>query len=250
MNAMMIRAVHVFAVALAFSVFGMGSAAGWAQTGEWSSAKWPEKGEMEYQVTLGFGGLPIGQARHTWSHDGRQYRMRLAVETVGAAAALRKLDYVQQSEGDLGENGLRPRRFDVTQSGKTPEAALFDWDKARVGIYRGARERRSASLTAGDQDILSVWHQIGRAGKLPESLLAVGNKDARRARIARMEDGDTQVPAGRFATRHFKIRSEDGQIAIDLWLARDRYMAPVRAVLDDAKSVTLVFEATSINPDR
>jgi hypothetical protein len=250
MNATMIRTVHVFAVALVFLVSGTMPAAGWAQAAEWSSAKWPEKGQVEFQVAIGFGGLPIGQAQHTWSHDGKQYRMRLAVETAGVAAALRKLGYVQQSEGDIGESGLRPRRFDVTQLGKTPEAALFDWDKARVGIHRGARERRSASLAAGDQDILSVWHQIGHMGKLPEDLLVVGNKDARRARISHLEDGSTQVPAGRFATRHFKIHSEDGQIAIDLWLALDRNMAPVRAVLDDAKSVTLILEATSISPDK
>ncbi|MDR2092750.1 MAG: DUF3108 domain-containing protein [Azoarcus sp.] len=250
MNAMMIRAMTVFALALAFSVSGMMPATGWAQAAGWSAAKWPEQGEVAYQVALGFGGLSVGQARHTWSHDGKQYRMRLAVETVGVAAALRKLGYVQQSEGDVGENGLRPRRFDVTQLGKTPEMALFDWDKSRVGIYRGTRERRSASLTAGDQDILSVWHQIGHADKLPEALLAVGNKDARRARITHLEDGDTQVPAGSFATRHFRIHSEDGQIAIDLWLALDRYMVPVRAVLDDTKSVTLILEATSISPEK
>ncbi|MDR1661998.1 MAG: DUF3108 domain-containing protein [Azoarcus sp.] len=247
MNAMMIRAVQAF---MAFAVLAAAPPASWAREEGWSSAAWPEKGEIEFQVSLGFGGIPVGQARHTWSHDRKRYQMRLAVETAGVAAALRKIGYVQQSEGDLEENGLRPRRFDVTQLGKTPEAALFDWDKARVGIHRGARERRSASLAAGDQDILSVWRQIGHANDPPENLLVVGNKDARRARVTRLEDGDTQVPAGRFATRHFKIRSEDGRIAIDLWLALERYMVPVRAVLDDAKSVTLVLEATSISPDR
>ncbi|MDR1462298.1 MAG: DUF3108 domain-containing protein [Azoarcus sp.] len=242
----MIRIAYFSAAVLLFISSGMTQATGW------SPAKWPEKGEVKFQVAIGFGGLPVGQAQHTWSHDSKQYRMRLAVETSGMAAALRKLGYVQQSEGDIGENGLHPRRFDVTQLGKTPEAALFDWDKARVGINRGARERRSASLTAGDQDLLSVWHQIGHMDGLPENqdLLVVGNKDARRARIAHLEDGSTQVPAGSFATRHFKISSEDGQIAIDLWLALDRHMIPVRAILNDTKSVTLILEATSISPNQ
>ncbi|MDR3214647.1 MAG: DUF3108 domain-containing protein [Azoarcus sp.] len=242
-------AIHtVFTICLALALV-LGTAPGWAQEGGWGVEKWPEKGSVDFQVSLGFGGVPIGRASHTWSHDREQYRMRLAVETTGMAASLRKLGYVQQSEGRIDKGGLRPQRFDVTQLGKTPEAAVFDWDVARVSIQRGGRERRNTSLAAGDQDMLSVWRQVGGATGLPESLLVVGNKDFRRARITRLEDGESQTPAGRFATRHFKIRSEDGRITIDLWLALDRHMVPVRAVLDDTKSVKLVLEAASISPD-
>ncbi|MDR0633503.1 MAG: DUF3108 domain-containing protein [Azoarcus sp.] len=247
MNPTTIRAAFVACLAFALA-FGGAPATGWTQEGDWGAEKWPEKGSVDFQVSLGFGGVPIGRANHTWSHGREQYQMRLAVETTGMAASLRKLGYVQQSEGSIGKEGLQPRRFDVTQLGKTPEAALFDWEAARVSIQRGSRERRSASLAAGDQDMLSVWHQVGHAGALPDSLLVVGNKDARRTRITRLEDGSLQVPAGQFATRHFKVRSEDGRVAIDLWLALDRYMLPVRAVLDDTKSVTLVLEAISVNP--
>jgi hypothetical protein len=212
--------------------------------------QWPTQGTVDFRVTLGEGGLTVGQAQHSWSHDSEQYQMRLDVDTTGIAALLRKLGYVQQSRGEIEKNGLRPQRFDVTQLGKKPEAALFDWNAAsgaRVSIRRGERERRSASLAAGDQDLLSIWHQVGILDKLPENLLVVGNKDARRVQIVRLEENDSlQVPAGRFATRRFSVRSVDGQIKIDLWLARDHAMVPVRAILADAKSETLVLEATAL----
>ncbi|MDR0716429.1 MAG: DUF3108 domain-containing protein [Azoarcus sp.] len=215
----------------------------------WPSAEWPVSGTIEFQVSFGEGGMTVGQARHTWSHDRGQYRMGLAVETTGVAALLRKLGYEQRSTGGIGLDGLRPRRFDVSQTGKAPEAALFDWNDAsgaRVSIRRGERERRHASLAAGDQDILSLWHQIGRLGELPETLLVVGNKEARRASVTRLEDGSLRVPAGLFATRHFRIASIDDRLGIDLWLARERGMAPVRVIIADAKAETLVLEATAV----
>jgi hypothetical protein len=235
------RAAVFFCVALALAAPCRAAA--------WPSAEWPASGAIEFQVSFGEGGMTVGQARHTWSHDRGQYRMELAMETTGVAALLRKLGYEQQSTGGVGLDGLRPRRFAVSQIGKAPEAALFDWDGsggARVSIRRGERERRSASLAAGDQDILSLWHQIGRLGELPETLLVVGNKEARRARVARLEDGSLRVPAGLFATRHFKIESTDGRLGIDLWLARDRGMVPVRVIIADAKAETFVLEATAV----
>ena len=218
------------------------------EKGVFSSA-WPGKGAVDYRASYGNGGMVVGQAHYSWVHDGGKYQMRLALETTGMAAMLYKLDYVQLSQGIIEKNGLRPLRFDVTQQDKTPEAALFDWNGesgARVSIRRGARERHNFELTQGDQDILSIWRQIGYMGNLPDSMLVVGNKNARHARVERLEDVDLRVPAGRFAARHFSVRSEDGKLKIELWLANAHHMVPVRIILGDNKTDTLVFEATAV----
>jgi hypothetical protein len=211
---------------------------------------WPEKGAVNYRASFGSGGAVIGQGHYSWSHNGEKYQMRLALETTGMTAVLYKLDYVQLSQGNIGKDGLRPLRFDVTQQGREPEAAIFDWDGAsgaRVSIRRGARERHNLELAPGDQDILSIWRQIGHMGDLPDGLLVVGNKNARHARVERLGDVDLNVPAGRFATRRFRVRSEDGKLRIELWLATARHMVPVRIVLGNDKAVdTLIFEATNV----
>jgi hypothetical protein len=216
----------------------------------WTPGAWPPSGAIEFQVTFGSAEVPIGKATHQWSHDAERYRMQLAVETTGMAALIRELGYTQRSAGDVTPQGIRSHRFDVTQKGKEPEAALFDWENARVSIRRGDRERRSAALAAGDIDMLSLWHQLGHGGKTPDSLLVVGNKEARRARIERLEGVVLHVPAGRFNTRAFRVRSEDGKLSIDMWLALDRHMAPVRVAINDAKSGNLVLEATSVRVPR
>jgi hypothetical protein len=224
--------------------------AGAAQEEGWEAGNWPARGTIEFQVAFGRAELPVGKAVHQWSHDGDHYQMQLAVETTGMAALIRELGYTQKSAGELTLQGIRPQRFDVTHKGKEPEAALFDWDGARVSIRRGARERRSESLAAGDVDMLSLWHQLGHGAKPPEKLLVVGNKEARRARVERLADESLQVPAGRFNARVFRIQSEDGKLAINLWLALDRHMAPVRIVVNDARSGELTLEATSMQVPR
>jgi hypothetical protein len=211
------------------------------------AGKWPTSGAVEYQITVGEGGMTIGKAQHSWSHDSKQYQMQLAVQTTGLVAVLHKLDYVQKSTGSVGPDGLRPQRFDVGQVGRKQEGALFDWDNARVSIQRGGKERRSVGLTAGDQDILSVWHHFGLLNKLPESLLMVANKNARRGRVQKLETGSVQVPAGRYSADHLKLKSDDGHLVIDLWLARDQGMVPVKVIFDDDKqSGALVLQATVV----
>ncbi|MCL1861772.1 MAG: DUF3108 domain-containing protein [Proteobacteria bacterium] len=248
---MTLRTVSAVCIALMVVLSGMFSDMALADNGkEASSLAWPEKGAVDYRVSYGDGGLLVGRALYSWEHDAEKYQMRLTLETAGVAALLRKLDYVQLSQGEIGKNGLRPLRFDVTQLNKTPEMALFDWNGepgARVSIRRGTKERHNFELTPGDQDILSIWRQLGHVDKLPDSLLVVGNKNARRAKVARLQDVDLKVPAGRFATRHFSARSEDGKLKIDLWLAYAHNMVPVRAVLGDDKSDTLVLEATAVD---
>jgi hypothetical protein len=216
-----------------------------------AGGKWPTSGTVDFKVSLGEGGMDIGQAQHTWSHDRKQYemqlKMQLALQATGMVAVLQKLDYVQKSTGSIGPDGLRPQRFEVIQAGRKPEAALFDWDAAKVSIQRGGRERRSVELAAGDQDILSIWHQFGRLKKLPEGLLLVANKNARHGSIEKAETGSVQVPAGRFLADHLKLKSDDGHLDIDLWLARDRAMVPVKVILSDDKQMgVFVLEATSV----
>ncbi|MCL2591389.1 MAG: DUF3108 domain-containing protein [Betaproteobacteria bacterium] len=245
---MMLRTVSAVCIALMVVLSGMFPDVSRADNRKGVSA-WPEKGAVDYRVSYGEGGMVIGQAYYSWEHNGEKYQMRLALETTGMAAMLYKLDYVQLSQGDIGKDGLRPLRFDVTQQGKTPEMALFDWNGetgARVSIRRGAEERHNLELAPGDQDILSIWRQIGHVGKLPDSLLVVGNKNARRAQVVDLGDVDLKVSAGRFATRHFSARSDDGKLKIDFWLANGHHMVPVRVILGGDKSEALVLEAATI----
>ncbi|MDR0563932.1 MAG: DUF3108 domain-containing protein [Azoarcus sp.] len=231
---------------------------------------WPQSGEVEYRAfasnlkikikgqgnllgSLGnlsnLSNLPVGKARYSWTHDREQYQMRFALETAGDLALLYRLGYEQQSQGTFDSKGLRPQRFDVTQQGKTPDSALFDWDGdagARVSIRRGDIERHNIELMPGDQDMLSVWRQVSLIDKPTENMLVVGNKNAHRVRIKSLGNATLQLPAGRFATRHFSAVAEQGAYTIELWLAQERGMVPVRAILTGPGAETYTLEATAV----
>jgi hypothetical protein len=245
----MFRTALVIVISIMVVLSGMLPGTSRADDRKGKAAVWPSTGAVDYRVSYGTGGLVLGRGHYSWTHDGTTYKMQLALETTGVVGLLHKLDYVQSSQGDIGPNGLRPSRFDVTHKGKPPDAALFDWNGtsgARVSIRRDERERHNFGLTPGDQDMLSIWRQIGHMAQLPDSMLVVGNKNARHARIVNHEDVDLKVSAGSFATRRFSARSDDGKLKIDFWLAKAHHMVPVRVILGDDKSETLVFEATAL----
>lgn len=209
---------------------------------------WPQQGEIVYRVALGEGGLQVGEARHDWSHDGTRYRMQVIVETTGVAALLRGFHYVQRSEGELGPQGLRPQHFSVAQKGKELESAVFDWDNGRVSIRRGERERRTADLQAGDQDVLSLWHQIGIVGVagLPRTLAVVSNKDAKIALVEVVGAEGLRLPIGGLETLRLRAQAEDGKLTIDIWLARSYGMLPVRIRMVDDKGEVLDQQAIQL----
>lgn len=209
---------------------------------------WPAQGEIVFRVLLGSGGLQVGEARHDWSHDGKRYRMRLTLETTGVAALLRGFHYVQNSEGELGPQGLKPQYFSVAQQRKELETAVFDWDNARVSIRRGERERRTSTLQPGDQDVLSLWHQIGIVGSagLPRTLTVVSNKDAKLALLEAVGTEGLRLPIGQLDTLRLRAQAEDGKLTIDIWLARNYGMLPVRIRLVDDKGEVLDHQAIQL----
>ena len=209
---------------------------------------WPVHGAIVYRVYLGSAGLLVGEARHDWSHDKARYRMQVTLETTGLAALLHGFHYVQTSEGEVGPEGLRPKQFSVAQKGKKLETALFDWDNAKVSIRRGERERRNAALHTGDQDVLSLWHQIGIVGTkgLPREIMVVSNKDATPALLEAVGDEVLSLPIGRLETLRVRAHAQSGVLTIDMWLARNYGMLPVRIRMVDDKGEVLDQQAVQL----
>ncbi|MBR0568883.1 DUF3108 domain-containing protein [Azoarcus sp. L1K30] len=206
---------------------------------------WPLSGAITYRVYLGSGGLQVGEARHEWSHDKTRYSMQVTLETTGVAALLHGFHYVQKSEGELRPEGLRPQVFTVTQKGKTQESAVFDWEHAQVSIRRGERERKNAVLKPGDQDVLSLWHQIGIVGTegLPRTLMVISNKSATPALLESVGEEGLRLPIGQLDTLHVRAKAETSELTIDIWLARHYGMLPVRIRVVDDKGEVLDQQA-------
>ena len=210
-------------------------------------APWPTQGRIIYRVYHGDSGLQIGRATHTWSHDATSYAMTTLVETTGLAALFKDFRYQQRSEGTLTAAGLRPQRFTVDQRGKPHQAAVFDWPKGEVRIDRGDSTRQ-APLKAGDQDVLSIAHQLAQPGaaKAPVVLTVVSNKSAAVATIRDLGEATVRLPLGEVSARHFSVRSDDGKVRIEVWLAAAQHGLPVRIRIENGKGEVLDQQAERV----
>lgn len=212
-----------------------------------SIAGWPERGDIRFRVSLGEGGFQVGEARHEWAHDGKRYRMSVALRTTGVVGLFRNFHYAQSSEGSVGPRGLRPERFSVEQTRKTPASAVFDWDAGQVKLKRGSRER-VAAIRPGDQDLLSLWHQIGIVGAAGTSteLNVISGREATPSTLEVVGPEKLALPIGQLETLRVRAEALNGSLSIDIWLARNYGMLPVRIRVIDDKGETLDQQAIEL----
>lgn len=211
-------------------------------------ARWPSRGEVEYDVLYGEQGVRLGRAVHRWHHDETRYEMESVATAGGLLSAIDALSYIQRSRGRLLPQGLRPEAFEVERGGRRREWSDFDWDKGEVTLYRDNRARY-ARIERGDQDVLTLWHQLGLAEPWagPIELTVVTGKSAATTRVEPIGDETLEVPAGRFATRHLRAEATEGRLRLDVWLAVERHWVPVRIRMRDRDGGILDQQARRIS---
>lgn len=214
---------------------------------KFNPAGWPRRGDIRFRVMLGEPGFEVGEAHHEWTHDRKRYQMSVSLETTGVVDLFRKLRYRQHSEGRVGPKGLQPEQFGVDQSGRKPESAEFDWQAGQVTMRRGDRTR-TAPIEPGDQDVLSLWHQLGIVGVagLPHELNVVSGKSAKRSVLEAVGVERPVLPIGQLEALRVRARALDGKLSIDIWLARDYGMLPVRIRIVDDKGEVLDQQAVEL----
>lgn len=176
----------------------------------------PGRGRLRYVITRGEGGFVIGQAIHSWEHDGFRYKLKSLTETTGLAAVFRPAQVFQSSEGDITEEGLRPREFRHERGGGSVDTASFDW-LFRFVAYAGRRDR----IVGGTQDMLSMYYQVvllSPKSGIVEMPIATGRK-LETYRLEVLGEETLTLPAGE--RRALRIRTRSGNDMIELWLRTD-----------------------------
>lgn len=195
----------------------------------------PPKGRIRYVIMRGTENFEVGRAENSWHMEEMRYRLESVVETTGLAALFKPVRVVQNSEGEITADGLRPLRFLARRDrgGERGDSAQFDWARMRVALAGGGRERDEA-LEPGAQDFLSLFFQFAvRAAVTPrmEMMVATG-KSYNRHVVEVVGEEDLALPLGELRTLHLRAvelqsagRSPE---AWDIWLARDHGNLPVR----------------------
>ncbi|HSD60615.1 MAG TPA: DUF3108 domain-containing protein, partial [Burkholderiales bacterium] len=120
----------------------------------------PESADLEYVVFYGSDGFRAGRATHAWRLSGERYSIRSVVEASGIVFLFVSGQYLNESEGLITPEGLRPERYRV-QRGKREktETATFDWENSSITLSFGGTTVRAEALP-GIQDGVSFLHQL------------------------------------------------------------------------------------------
>ncbi|WP_439535202.1 DUF3108 domain-containing protein [Methyloversatilis sp.] len=193
--------------------------------------------KLEFDVFRGE--LAIGETRYHWVHDGSDYQMDQVTETTGLAGLLKPLRVEQRSTGEVTTDGLKPLRYvsRATQGKATEEEVVFDWDGNRVMLRAGTKQSDHA-LTAGAQDMLSLWLEIiwrAQVGGDFDFTLATGKRYTPRWFVPDPALGSLDTAVGRQLVRRLQARAQPGDNQIEVWLAPNLRWLPVLIRFTDRK---------------
>ena len=205
-------------------------------------------GSMRFDVHYGGQGFKVGEARHDWKIGPKGYAMTLNLEAKGLAS-LFGLQYEQRSAGAVGPAGLQPDVFSVDQHRRKRDSAHFDWNAARVSIRRDDKERRSEVIASGDQDVLSLWHQVRRFARSeqPVVLNVVTGKSIKRVSVRALGQEMLKLPIGEVETLRMQAQAAGGELDIDIWLSLQHDLLPVRIRITDDEGGVLDQRAATID---
>ena len=198
----------------------------------------PPRGAIQYRVDSGDSGFEIGVSRHDWEIADGKYRL---VSDMTLKTLILTYRIESESVGTASAEGLRPDQYIERRNGKEGKGkAVFDWTAMTLRL--GNKEAQA--LDHGAQDFLSFAYQLGYLN-IPEQGVSLPIVIARKYRVYRIEvvgEEKIEVPAGSFRALHLRA---PGAKALDLWLAYDYSMLPVKIRFDDGQYI-LVQTATKI----
>jgi hypothetical protein len=188
-------------------------------------------------------GFTIGSINENFVRKGDAYGIQSVTRSEGPLKLLLDDQITLESTGRVVPAGLQPLEFTQRRAkdSKRDIKSIFDWDKGVMRTMMRA-EPSETPLLPGTQDRLSVMYQFMHLPEYGETItipLAI---------VRRVEPwiyklvGEVRLntPAGDFDTRHYRrVVSRPDDTKVEVWLAKDRFHFPVRAVFDDPKGFRL-----------
>jgi len=202
------------------------------------SVSLPESAKLEYLVYYGDERFQAGRAVYLWEMLEDRYLLYTMVEATGLVALFFDGQLVQESEGQVLAEGLRPERY-VMQRGTASrsETVDFDWEAGTALLVRGGTTV-PAEILPGVQDPASVIQQLAfftgqEAGLHPVVVADPRKIQQHEVQIVAQETLDT--PAGYIPTIHLRKQVREDSAKVDVWLATERFLVPVKVRFRDRR---------------
>ena len=206
-----------------------------------SAAAVPSQVTAEYAVI--HTGLTIGRITESFNRKGDLYTAQSVTRSEGPLKVILDDQITLESSGRVGASGLQPLEFAQRRAkdSKRDLKTNFDWDKGTVStVLHG--EKSEVALPHETQDRLSAMYQFLHIATFGQTLtmpMAMGRRvETYHYRL--VEEGKVATPAGEFEALHYaRVIDKPTDTKVDVWLAKDRFKFPVRAIFDDPKGFRL-----------
>ncbi len=206
----------------------------------------PQSARLNYQVSGRARGFDYtASAQLDWQHDGQRYQSRVVISSFPLPSRS------QTSMGELGPQGLSPRRF--SDRSRTEVAVHFQPDQGRIVFSNNSPQ---APWQAGVQDRLSVLLQLSALiGGDPSrfepgakiSLPTAGLRDVEPWEFTVLRKDNLSLPIGEHPA--LLLRREPRHLydqTLELWFAPSLGHLPVRMTISQANGDRLDQRLASI----
>lgn len=219
--------------------------------------EWPPSTRLTYSLLGNYRGEVHGSARVQWVRAGTRYQVHLDVAIGPSFAPL--ISRRMTSDGDLGEGGLSPRRYD--ESTRLPfqsaRRATVQFTPGLVTLANGSVRDAPADV----QDTASQFVQLTWLFTTQPQLLRVGGKVEIPLALPRRVDRwiyeivaeeRLSTPVGPVDSFHLKPRRAQarpkGELAAEVWIAPTLQYLPVRIRIEqDAETyLDLLLDAAPL----
>ena len=214
--------------------------------------EWPPSTRLSYKLSGNYRGEVVGGAQVEWLRVGTRYQVHLDVWVGAQAAPL--VGRRMSSDGELGEQGLSPKRYDEETR------ALFRELRRRTIVFEGERvllsNGKQLAHIDGMQDAASQFVQLTWLFTTQPQLLRVGQRveiplalptHVDRWSYEVMEQVTLDTPFGALPTFHLRPRRElrpNRDLVADAWFAPTLQYLPVRLLIrqDEATYIDLMLD--------
>jgi len=192
----------------------------------------PNKGRITYTLFLGTDKFSVGKTVQSWKIEAGTYQLGSVSETTGIADLFYSQHLNYLSEGTLTADGLRPETFLMSRKrrGETTAAkADFNWEAGQITLGK-VPNRRTETLPAGSQDMVSFIYQLSLAPPAPGRVrLPITNgSDLEIYELDVLDEENIETPLGTLKALPIRQVRRPGEESIEFWLAADYRYLPVK----------------------
>ena len=219
--------------------------------------EWPPSTRLTYALSGNYRGEVHGSARVQWVRQGSRYQVHLDIAIGPSFAPL--ISRRMTSDGDLGDQGLAPRRYDEATRlpFQQPRRLTLQFTPEQVTLANGSQQEAPPGL----QDTASQFVQLTWLFTTQPELLRVGNTVAMPLALPRrvgrwvydiLGQERLATPIGAIDTFHLKPRLGErrpgSELSAEVWFAPRLQYLPVRIrIQQDAETfIDLMINAAPL----